>query len=163
MSLSSFGGDRSDWDPDNGRQSTCPTQGTADREDDPKAIAEAVALVGMGRGTRSAGQHSQVRTPASQTRPAMTGTTSANHPLTWAGHRWQPMTLDRLTRVCLDRHPELFDEYFRHYRRLVYLAQAPSPALLERAWAAASFLKLPLEIRETGFGLLEQAIVDRAA
>jgi Protein of unknown function (DUF1638) len=63
----------------------------------------------------------------------------------------------------LDRHPELFDEYFRHYRRLVYLAQAPSPALLERARAAAGFLKLPLEIRETGFGLLEQAIVDRAA
>jgi hypothetical protein len=63
----------------------------------------------------------------------------------------------------LDRHPELFDEYFRHYRRLVYLAQAPSPALLERARAAAGFMKLPLEIRETGFGLLEQAIVDRAA
>jgi hypothetical protein len=63
----------------------------------------------------------------------------------------------------LDRHPELFDEYFRHYRRLVYLAQAPSPALLERARAAAGFLKLPLEIRETGFGLLEQAVVDRAA
>jgi Protein of unknown function (DUF1638) len=65
--------------------------------------------------------------------------------------------------LSLDRHPELFDEYFRHYRRLVYLAQAPSPALLERARAAAGFLKLPLEIRETGFGLLEQAIVDRAA
>jgi Protein of unknown function (DUF1638) len=63
----------------------------------------------------------------------------------------------------LDRHPELFDEYFRHYRRLVYLAQAPSPALLERARAAAGFMKLPLEIRETGFGLLERAIVDRAA
>ena len=63
----------------------------------------------------------------------------------------------------LDRHPELFDAYFRHYRRLVYLAQAPSPTLLERARAAASFMKLPLEIRETGFGLLEQAIVDRAA
>jgi len=63
----------------------------------------------------------------------------------------------------LDRHPELFDEYFRHYRRLVYLAQAPTPALLERARAAAGFLKLPLEIRETGFGLLEQAVVERAA
>jgi hypothetical protein len=63
----------------------------------------------------------------------------------------------------LDRHPELFDEYFRHYRRLVYLAQTPSPALLERARAAAGFMKLPLEIRETGFGLLEPAIVDRVA
>lgn len=63
----------------------------------------------------------------------------------------------------LDRHPELFDDYFRHYRRLVYLVQAPSPALLERARDAAGFLKLPLEIRETGFGLLERAIIDRAA
>lgn len=63
----------------------------------------------------------------------------------------------------LDRHPELFEDYFRHYRRLVYLAQAPSPRLLERADAAAAFLKLPLEIRATGYGLLEQAVVERAA
>jgi Protein of unknown function (DUF1638) len=63
----------------------------------------------------------------------------------------------------LTRHPELFDDYFRHYRRLVYLAQAPSPALLEQARAAAIFLKLPLEIRETGFGLLEPALTGRAA
>jgi hypothetical protein len=63
----------------------------------------------------------------------------------------------------LDRHPELFDDYFRHYRRVVYLAQAPSPALLERARAGAAFLKLPLEVRETGFGLLERTIVARAA
>ena len=63
----------------------------------------------------------------------------------------------------LDRHPELFDDYFRHYRRVVYLAQAPSPALIEHARAAAGFLKLPLEIRETGFGLLETAIVERVA
>jgi hypothetical protein len=27
----------------------------------------------------------------------------------------------------LDRHPELFDDYFRNYRRLVYLAQSPTP------------------------------------
>ena len=63
----------------------------------------------------------------------------------------------------LDRHPELFDAYFKHYRRVVYLAQAPSPALIEHARAAAGFLKLPLEIRETGFGLLETAIVERVA
>ena len=63
----------------------------------------------------------------------------------------------------LDRHPELFDAYFKHYRRVVYLAQAPSPALIGHARAAAGFLKLPLEIRETGFGLLETAIVQRVA
>ena len=32
----------------------------------------------------------------------------------------------------LDRHPELLDDYFRHYRRVVYLAQAPTPALMAR-------------------------------
>jgi hypothetical protein len=63
----------------------------------------------------------------------------------------------------LARHPELFDDYFRHYRRLVYLAQTPSPDLMARAQAASAFLKLPLEIRETGFGLLEQAITEQAA
>src|SRR5262249_34190661 len=63
----------------------------------------------------------------------------------------------------LERQPELFDYYFRHDRRVVYFAQAPAPALLERARAAASFLKLPLEIRETGFGLLERRIVAQAA
>ena len=65
--------------------------------------------------------------------------------------------------LALDRHPELFDDYFRHYRRVVYLAQAPSAALIERASAAAAFLKLPLVIRETGFGLLEEALGGRAA
>jgi len=59
----------------------------------------------------------------------------------------------------LDRHPELFPDYFRHYRRLIYLAQAPTPALIERAHAAAAFLGLPLEIRETGFGLLESEVL----
>ncbi|HEX2378951.1 MAG TPA: DUF1638 domain-containing protein, partial [Gaiellales bacterium] len=34
----------------------------------------------------------------------------------------------------LDRHPDLRDEYFRNYRRVVYLAQRPTPEL--RAAAA---------------------------
>ena len=63
----------------------------------------------------------------------------------------------------LDRHPELFDDYFRHYHRVVYLAQAPTPALIERAQGAADFLRLRLEIRETGFGLLERDVVRRVA
>ena len=52
----------------------------------------------------------------------------------------------------LDRHPELRDEYFRHYRRLVHLVQVPSPELREAAEAAAQRLGLAFEERHTGYG-----------
>jgi len=59
----------------------------------------------------------------------------------------------------LDRFPELKSDYFRNYRRLVYLAQARDPALYERAEQIAAFLELPLEIHYTGYGLLEERLV----
>lgn len=59
----------------------------------------------------------------------------------------------------LDRFPELRDEYFRNYTRVVYLAQTPTPELLQRAQDAADFLQLPLVVRETGYGLLEERLV----
>jgi hypothetical protein len=62
----------------------------------------------------------------------------------------------------LDRHPELFPDYFRHYRRVVWLAQAPTPDLARRAEKAAAYLKLPLVVRDTGFGLLETEVLARA-
>lgn len=52
----------------------------------------------------------------------------------------------------LDRHPELRDAYFGHYRRLVYLAQIDDPALTERAQKAAARLGLSFERRFTGYG-----------
>jgi hypothetical protein len=58
----------------------------------------------------------------------------------------------------LDRHPELRDDYFRHYERVVWLAQRPTDALQLKAEAAAAKLGLPLEIRETGDGGLESAL-----
>jgi len=61
----------------------------------------------------------------------------------------------------LDRHPELFDDYFRHYRRVVYLRQQMSTDMTPFAVKAAAFLKLPLEIRDTGFGLLGSEILRR--
>ena len=58
----------------------------------------------------------------------------------------------------LDRHPELRDDYFRHYERIVWLAQEPNGELHARARRAASLLQLPLEVRETGDGGLERAL-----
>ena len=54
----------------------------------------------------------------------------------------------------LDRHPELRDDYFGSYRRLVYLAQTDDDDLTARARAAADRLGLAFERRATGFGEL---------
>ena len=59
----------------------------------------------------------------------------------------------------LDRFPELKADYFGNYRRVVYLVQVPDPALTARAEKIAAYLELPLEVRETGFGGLEERLV----
>jgi hypothetical protein len=58
----------------------------------------------------------------------------------------------------LDRYPELRDDYFGNYERVVWLAQAPNPRLQEKAELAAAALGLPLEIRPTGDSGLERAL-----
>ena len=54
----------------------------------------------------------------------------------------------------LDRHPELADEYFRNYRKLIYLAQVETPGAIERAREIAGRLRLAFEYRFTGYGEL---------
>jgi hypothetical protein len=58
----------------------------------------------------------------------------------------------------LDRHPELRDDYFRHYTRVVWLAQRPDDELHALARAAADRIGLPLTVVDTGDSGLEQAI-----
>ena len=57
----------------------------------------------------------------------------------------------------LDRHPELIDDYFKNYHKVVWLAQNPTEELKIAAQAAADLMKLPLEIEVVGeSGLLDQ-------
>jgi hypothetical protein len=54
----------------------------------------------------------------------------------------------------LDRHPELANEYFRNYRRLVYLAQSPWAEAEAQARRIAEHFGLEFEYRFTGYGEL---------
>jgi hypothetical protein len=56
----------------------------------------------------------------------------------------------------LDRFPQLRDDYFGHYQRLVHLAQTDDPAIAEKAEAAAQRLGLNYERRFTGLGGIER-------
>ncbi|MEO1177473.1 MAG: DUF1638 domain-containing protein [Pseudomonadota bacterium] len=58
----------------------------------------------------------------------------------------------------LDRHPELRDAYFGHYKTLVYQAQTDDPALTEKAQECADRLGLAFERRFTGYGDLDPAL-----
>ena len=63
----------------------------------------------------------------------------------------------------IDRHPELAQEYFRNYRKVVYLAQTRSAERLERARQIAAGLGLAFEHRHTGFGELGARLTALAA
>jgi Protein of unknown function (DUF1638) len=69
-------------------------------------------------------------------------------------------TFDRtvLAGLGLDRHPELWPDYFRHYTRLVWLTQHRSAELGAKAEAIASRFGLPLVIVETGMAGLEREL-----
>jgi hypothetical protein len=60
----------------------------------------------------------------------------------------------------LDRHPELRDDYFGHYTRVLWLAQRPTPATRAAAERAAERLRLPLEVVEVGDEALERQLAD---
>ena len=64
-----------------------------------------------------------------------------------------------LEKLGILRNPQLRDEYFGNYSRVVYLAQRDDGGLDERAQWAADQIGLPLEKKQTGYGLLEARLI----
>jgi hypothetical protein len=62
----------------------------------------------------------------------------------------------------LDRWPQLRDEYFRNYRRLVYLSQTNRPELVTGAAEAADRLGLEFEHIHVGYGDFQPVLVEIA-
>jgi hypothetical protein len=63
-----------------------------------------------------------------------------------------------LVPLGLDRYPELWPDYFGHYRRVVWLAQSAEPGLAERAAAVADMFGLPLTVIDVGTSRLEHEL-----
>ncbi len=63
-----------------------------------------------------------------------------------------------LAGLGLDRYPELWPDYFGHYRRVVWLAQSRDPALQAEAQAVAARFGLPLTVIDTGTTRLEHEL-----
>lgn len=60
----------------------------------------------------------------------------------------------------LDRWPQLRDDYFGNYVRVVFLAQTDDPIRTEEARQAAARLGLAFERRLVGYGDMEPALVE---
>jgi Protein of unknown function (DUF1638) len=58
----------------------------------------------------------------------------------------------------LDRYPELRDDYFGNYTRVMWLAQRPTPATRRAAERAAERIGLDLVVREVGDTGLERKL-----
>jgi hypothetical protein len=58
----------------------------------------------------------------------------------------------------IDRHPELIGEYFRNYRRVVYLVQDEANSDVEHARAIAERLGLEFSVHNTGYGELATSL-----
>jgi hypothetical protein len=73
----------------------------------------------------------------------------------WLVRNWERAVVRGLG---LDRHPELRDDYFARFTRVVYLRR--HRGLEERAAAIATSLALPLEVLDVGLGALERRLAD---
>ena len=59
-----------------------------------------------------------------------------------------------IVELGLDVRPELRDDYFKNYSRVIWLAQQPTAELETMAKSAAAEIELPLEIQNVGYGQL---------
>jgi hypothetical protein len=60
----------------------------------------------------------------------------------------------------IEAHPELRDMYFGNYTKLVYLSQTDDPAIEAKARRAAADLDLEYHHLPTGYGELEESVVE---
>ena len=65
-----------------------------------------------------------------------------------------------IVELGLDKRPDLRDDYFKHYNKMVWLAQNPTPELTVMAQAAADLIGLELEIDVVGEGSLKEQILE---
>lgn len=63
-----------------------------------------------------------------------------------------------MVELGLDRYPDLRDDYFRHYSRVVWLTQRRTPLLQDAAERAAASIGLPLDVLDVGVAGLEGAL-----
>jgi len=64
-----------------------------------------------------------------------------------------------IVELGLDKRPELRDDYFKNYSRVIWLAQQPTDELKELAHQAAQEIGLPLEIENVGYGQLSSQVL----
>ena len=65
-----------------------------------------------------------------------------------------------IVELGLDKRPDLRDDYFKHYKKMVWLAQNPTTELTLLARAAADLIGLELEIDVVGEGSLKEQILE---
>ena len=59
----------------------------------------------------------------------------------------------------IETHPQLKEIFFQNYKQLMYYSQEEDEALINKAHEIAEWLKLPLNIRQVGYGDLERRLV----
>ena len=58
----------------------------------------------------------------------------------------------------IDKHPELKNDYFKHYKKVIYLAQSKSKSLQQDAKKYADFLDLDYSFHYTGLDNLKSQL-----